>query len=385
MSNSRAEALFAKAGIPFDREPDWITQGQKPDFYCSGTLPFWCEVKNLERPEDSQRLSEAFHELGSRTSNLDLTGQGFAYIHEKFSHRDAKNVVHLLKRALKRFGDRGAPDTVVALVPRNPNRHEFVRFAISTRTHGTVEYHSCASRNAVYASPDGIYADPFDQQITQRFSTGAKKTVGAHFVLEPGEPFLVAIVAQKHPEKFSLMAAAPAGPAKRLKNPERIREVLSDANDQFKNGLKYKAAPCLLVIFHEGLDVPDDAIVKSALYGDLKFSFPLGDPEQGKLILDKDGAWNPEKNRTTSAVLYVRNDSEPLIIHNYWAYRPFPAGLFDCKEISVQPDRTFRESDFANRLNPPSTQEPSLKAFGQMLMRVLSRFFKRLLRFNFHR
>jgi hypothetical protein len=108
LSNSRAEVLFAKAGIPFDREPDWITQGQKPDFYCSGTLPFWCEVKNLERPEDSQRLSEAFHELGSRTSNLDLTGQGFAYIHEKFSHRDAKNVVHLLKRALKRFGDRGA-------------------------------------------------------------------------------------------------------------------------------------------------------------------------------------------------------------------------------------------------------------------------------------
>jgi hypothetical protein len=352
-------------------------QGQKPDFYCSGTLPFWCEVKNLERPEDSQRLSEAFHELSSRTSNLDLTGQGFAYIHEKFSQRDAKNVVHLLKRALKRFGDRSGPDTVIALVPMNPNRHEFVRFAISTRTHGTVEYHSCTSRTAVYGVADGIYADPYDQLITLRFSTGATKTVSAQLVIEPQQPSLVAIVAQKHPERFSLMAAAPTGPAKRLKNPERIREVLSDANDQFKNGLKYKTVPCLLVIFHEGLDVPDDAIIKSALYGDLKYSFRRENPEEGKLILDKDGAWNPEKNRTTSAVLYVRNDSEPLIIHNYWAYRPFPPGVFSCREISVQPDGTFREGDFANRANLPSTWESRLKAFGLKLMHVLSRFFKR--------
>lgn len=372
MSNSRAEALFAKANVPFEREPDWITQGQKPDFYCGGKLPFWCEVKNLERPQDSQRLSEAFHELRGRTGNLKLMGQGFAYIHEQFSHRDAKNVVHLLKRALKRLSDRASPDTVVALVPMNPNRHEFVRFAFSTRTHGTVEYHSCTSRSSIYGSPDGVYPHPYDQQITQFFSTGAKKILDAHLAVEPAQPFLVAIVAQKHSEDFSLMAAAPAGSAKRLKNPERIREVLSDANDQFKNGLRYKTAPCLLAIFHEGLDVPDDTIIKSALYGDLTFSFPPNNPGNGKLILDKDGAWNSEKNRTTSALLYVRNDSEPLIIHNYWAHRPFPPGLFACKEISPQPDGTFRESDFADRTSLSSWQDFSLKAVGQKLMRILS-------------
>jgi hypothetical protein len=114
------------------------------------------------------------------------------------------------------------------------------------------------------------------------------------------------------------------------------------------------------------LDVPDDAIIKSALYGDLKFSFPRGNPGGGKLILDKDGAWHPEKNRTTSAVLYVRNDGEPLIVHNYWAERPFPHGLFACKEISAQPDGTFREEDFAGR-------PISLKALGQKLVRVVLR------------
>lgn len=333
MSHPEAEALFRKAGIPFEHEPGWIAEGRKPDFYCSGRRPFWCEVKNLERLEDSQRLGEAFNELSARTGNFDLTGQGFAYIHENFSHRDAKNVVHLLKRALKRFADRDAPDTVVALVPMNPDRQEFVRFAISTKTHGTLEFHSCTSRTGTYGSPGGIYAEPYGQRTTLRFSTGAEKTFIAGSVVAPAQSFLVAIVAQKHPEKFTLMAAAPAGPVKRLRNPERIREVLNDANGQFKNGLKYKKAPCLLAIFHEGLDVPDDAIIKSALYGDLKFSFPQGNPGGGKLILEKDGAWNPEKNRTTSAVLYVRNNAEPLIVHNYWAERPFraaslPAGRF---------------------------------------------------------
>jgi hypothetical protein len=96
--------------------------------------------------------------------------------------------------------------------------------------------------------------------VTQHFSTGTKRIALAGAFLRPNETFLVAIVVWKHSDRFSLISAAPALPAKRLKNPERIREVLSDANDQFKNGTKYKDAPCLLTIFHDGLDVPDETI-----------------------------------------------------------------------------------------------------------------------------
>jgi hypothetical protein len=230
------------------------------------------------------------------------------------------------------------------------------------------------SRTGTYGSPDGIFADPFDQQITLRFSNGARRTLPASLVLQPGESFLAAIVFQKHPDQFSLLAGAAAGPARRLKNPERIREVLSDANDQFKNGLNYKAAPGLLAIFHEGLDVPDDAVIKSALYGNLAFSFPWGKPGDGKLVFDKDGAWHPEKNRTTSAVLYVRNDSEPLIIHNYWAQRPFPPGLFACREIAMLPDGTFREDDFAKR---KASRSAWLFAMARKFPRFLAQIFKR--------
>lgn len=349
MSNARAEQLLISAGISFEPEPTWIKEGQKPDFYCKGKKPFWCEVKTLERPDDSEKLNRAFQDLRSRTANIEQTGQGIAYIHDDFSERDAKKVVQLLKRGLKRFEDGDSPDIVVALVPRSPNRKQFVRFSVATGRHGTVEFHSCVSLTGIYGSPDSIYANPFEQQVTQYFSFGTERTALAGTFLQPNETFLVAIVVSKNSDRFSLITAASALPAKRLKNPQRIREVLSDANDQFKNGTKYKNIPCLLTIFHDGLDVPDETIIKSALYGNLKFVLPKGHPDKGKLIFDKDGGWTPEKNRTTGAVLYVRNGGQPLLVHNYWAQKPFPTGLFECKEVSLLPSGAFQEADFSKR------------------------------------
>ncbi|MET4037682.1 MULTISPECIES: hypothetical protein [unclassified Bradyrhizobium] len=120
MSNARAERLLRKAGIPFEPEPRWIKEGQKPDFYCSGKKPFWCEVKTLERPEDTDKFHEAFHDLVGRTNNLDGKEQGIAYIHDDYSDRDAKKVVHLLKRGLKRFENGDAPDTRARHVKSGP-------------------------------------------------------------------------------------------------------------------------------------------------------------------------------------------------------------------------------------------------------------------------
>jgi hypothetical protein len=44
MTDSRAEELFEKLGVNFERELDWIREGQKPDFYCAGCPNFWCEA-----------------------------------------------------------------------------------------------------------------------------------------------------------------------------------------------------------------------------------------------------------------------------------------------------------------------------------------------------
>jgi hypothetical protein len=194
--------------------------------------------------------------------------------------------------------------------------------------------------------------EPDSQIIQLKFSWGVTENVAADSVMERADNFRVAIVVHPSDEPFEIITAMPTGAARRLKNPERIRDAVSDANSQLKNATAYKAAPCLLMIFHDGLDVPDDAIIESALYGNLKYAFSKEQPEKGKLILDKDGAWNSTKNRTTSAVMYVRNNGEPLIIHNHWADRPLPAGLFQCKEITVVlkgQNGTFQSTDFSKK------------------------------------
>jgi hypothetical protein len=347
VTDARAKQLFEKLGIACEREPDWIAVGQKPDFYCVGRQTFWCEVKTLERTEDTKQLGRALAQLRARVSTVSGTGQGIAYIGNRLSHRHAKVVTHLVKRAVNRFRDPDAPASVIALIPRHPDCSKFVRFAISTRDSAKVEFHSCVSSSGKYSSPSRMLPEPYDQTTLMRFSSGEERGVPAGDVVEPADDFHVAIVIDNADRPFDIIAAMPTGAARRLKNPERIRGAVSDANDQFRNAIKYKAAPCVLLIFHDGLDVPDESIIKSALYGNLKYAFSKERPGEGRLILDRDGAWNPGKNRTTSAAVYVRNNGEPLVIHNYWAQQPLRAGMFACREVAALRNGAFEEADFS--------------------------------------
>jgi len=346
VTNARAEVLLKKQGIKFEREPDWIEKGQKPDFYCRGRSSFWCEVKTLVRLPDDEERNRALTELRNRTAGIPASGYGIAYIRSALSPRDAKATANLLKRAVPRLEASDAPQVAVAMIPGDAKRDKFVRFSISTKDHGAVEFHCCESLYGKYGVPRDMMPESPDQIIKLQFSSGSEKEVSAEDVLKAGEDFRVAVVARPDDTPFEVISVMTTGGAQQLDNPGRIREAAKEANDQFKNAINNKEAPCLLMIFQDGLDVPDEVIIKSALYGNLKYEFPKGYPENGKLILDQDGAWNSTKNRTTSAVMYVRNSGEPLIIHNYSADRPLPAGLFSCREIAVLPDGTFEEVNF---------------------------------------
>jgi hypothetical protein len=88
------------------------------------------------------------------------------------------------------------------------------------------------------------------------------------------------------------------------------------------------------------------------------------------LIADRDGVWNSDKNRSTSAVMYIRNDDKPILVHNYWADRPFPPGVFSCKEIRTSADGKFNDS-FYEPKNAPNLATKffrAVKAFCQKMM-----------------
>jgi hypothetical protein len=356
MTDRGAEELFEKLGIKFEREPEWIKEGQKPDFYCSGRQDFWCEVKTLGVLGDSRHLGEALDELNKRASKIALSGQGFAYVNDNLGHRTAKMVMNLAGRALKRFAQADAPKSIIALVPRDPDRSKFVRFSISTKDQSKVEFHSCVSLSGKYGTPNGMTPEPYEQMTRLRFSSGEEKEVLAGSVVKATDDFQVAIVIEPAEAPFQVLTAMLTGSARRLKIPERIRATVKEANDQFKNGLEYKAAPCLLLILQEGLDVPDEVVIKSALYGNLKYSFPKGSPYAGRMILDRNGAWTRDQNRTTSAVMHIRNGGEPLVVHNYWAHRPLRAGLLACREIAALRNGSFWQVDFSAQAGIPATR-----------------------------
>jgi hypothetical protein len=348
VTEPRAKELLDKLGFTYEPEPKWITSGRKPDFYCSEPSECWCEVKTLERSEDFERLSKALEEFQRRTAGLSGSGMGIVYVSETMSHRDAKLAVELLKRALTRLDDSDKPDIVVSLVPTYLDRKNFVRFSIDVPEGKKAEFHSCASTSGRYAVPSGLYPQPDSQSVELKFSSGRTKQIEAHTVIDDTDNFRAAItVYAKKEAHFEIVSAVRTGAARRLKTVSRIRDVVSDANEQAKNGNAYKEAPSVTVVFQDGPDVPDDTIVKSALYGDLKYVATKSNPASGHLALEGDGAWNSTKNRSTSAVIYIRNNRAPIVIHNYWAHRPLPVGLFSCLEISVGADGHFQENDFS--------------------------------------
>ena len=75
-------------------------------------------------------------------------------------------------------------------------------------------------------------------------------------------------------------------------------------------------------------------------------------------------------NRTTSAVMYVRNSGEPLIFHNYSAERPLPAGIFACKELTVIENGTFHEVDFSAQSDATTPAKPSEDSSGSLTQRL---------------
>jgi hypothetical protein len=282
VTNARAEALLDKQRIKYEPEPDWIEKGQKPDFYCRGRSNFWCEVKTLGRLPDDEDKNRALTELKERTSSISSPGYGIAYIRSALSSSDAKAVTNLLKRAVPRLAASDAPEIAVALIPGDAKCNAFVRFSLSTKNHGRVEFHSCASVSGKYGVPREMTPEPHNQIAKLRFSSGDEKKLSAEEVVKTPEDFRVAVVVHPDDTPFEVITVMTTGGAQKLDNPGRIREAVSEGNDQFKNAIYYKPGPCLLMIFQDGLDVPDDLIIESALYGNLKYEFPKGHPEKGK-------------------------------------------------------------------------------------------------------
>jgi hypothetical protein len=67
--------------------------------------------------------------------------------------------------------------------------------------------------------------------------SGETEDLSADSVMERADDFRISIVVHPNDQSFEIVTAMSTGAARRLNNVERIREAVSDANNQLKNAI----------------------------------------------------------------------------------------------------------------------------------------------------
>lgn len=166
------------------------------------------------------------------------------------------------------------------------------------------------------------------------------------------DDYMIAVSLERSEDRFSLASVSPQGGARRIHVVETLRVAAKKANAQFKNAIRHRAAPSLLIVFETGPRTQDAHGFAAAFYGDLALLFPRNPSERGVTAFGANGVWGPEKNRSTSGACLMRDLEPPVLVLNPWAKYPLPRGLFGVPEVTPGPDGTVRFP--ADRQNAPA-------------------------------
>lgn len=342
MSNERAEDWLQGIGFKCEEEPAWVLQGLKPDFFCNGPFDLWVEVKTFGPEERFERLADAHVQLRQRLNGIHANAHAMAWVRSPLEARDAKALVALVRREVKRPDFGMVYKRVLVLIPAQPVYGNFIRFSFDTNEGDRVVVSAVMSQTGKYGWPVVLTPEDYQQEIELVLPDGVveKRRLREITTFDVNER--AAMELSQGDGSFSFLGTAPIGTTAKVNTLHRIRNAISEANAQNKNGCLYKDAPTLTVIYHDDVLAAEDEIVLAALYGDLAYTAPADDFQNGQLVLTQNGVFGPEKNTTTSAVCYIRNGTQPLIVHNRWAKRPLPIGSLSGRHMIPHEDGRFK-------------------------------------------
>jgi len=328
----KAEAFLKSRGFECEREPLWIKEGQKPDFYCKGEKSIWVEVKTLADTPLVKRRSYLWRELKTRQSTVKAKGSAYAAASEYATGKDIKVALKLAEILLNEWKEGNQSwRNAFSLIPFDPVYNKNVRLIFESEE-GPVIVLSCASETEKYELPSLIEPKSYDETVSIFNMEGEKIKELPFCELEESGTALISLKLYPSTEAFQIIGLTVGG-THDVRNVERIRDSVKKARKQLINGQKYKKVPALVLIFQEGPLVPSDIVIPSIFYGDLTYSFPGGAPEKGSYYYGRNGVFGPDKNRSISAVTLVRNNTPPFTVHNYWASYPLPPGLLGGREV----------------------------------------------------
>jgi len=344
-SIAKAEAFLKRCEFDCEREPFWVKEGQKPDFFCTGKKSLWVEVKTLgDTPLDEKR-AHLWKSLKHRESSVSAKGSAYASASEYATEKDIKVALKLAEILITEWKERKQTwGHAFSLIPFDPIYENNIKLTFES-DEGPVTVLSCESETGKYELPSLIKPKSYEEIVSLSNKEGEKIRDVPFYELEESGMALISLELYPDAETFeikSLMVGGDFG----VRNILRIRDSVKKARRQLNNGKKYKEAPSLVLIFQDGLLVPSDILIPSAFYGDLTYSFPRGALEKGDYYYGRNGVFGPDKNRSISAVSLIRNNTMPFTVHNYWAYHLLPPGLLGGKEVSCNNEGRFEVKDY---------------------------------------
>lgn len=310
-SLDKAETFLKSQGFNCQREPSWVLQGRKPDFFCEGQVSLWVEVKTLSDTEQDRKQTYLWEEVRTRAPSVRAHGVALALASIKAKNKDVKIALALAQRLLS--GYEATNETwrrAFVVVPSDPIYNSIARLTVEEEQ-GPVRIISCESRSGRYELPFGLEPRSYEEQISITLNGSALNPVPLCDIEESGHP-LFALDLNLGSAPFEVASLFMVDGEARLRNSERLRACVKDASNQIRNGQRYREAPSIVLVYQDHVLVPADISIVAALYGDITYEFTRGTRGTGRFFYGQNGVFRPGKNTSVSAVCIIRNSFFPL-------------------------------------------------------------------------
>jgi hypothetical protein len=335
-----ARAMLEQQGFKCCPEPNWIP-GKKPDFFCTGLTDIWVEVKSLAQTPSQRKdfeLSSWFH----KRSQIDRPGARVNVFYAPDANLTEKDVKEAVKRVLDllKRGDYTTYQRLVVTVPCDPDYKKDIEFSIRINNQAILIISA--------RSMAGRYGYPFigtelrigAEHLVKVRQAGLERNATARELGLDGQHLRLAVFVTPWEEHEISFSGSMELETPKIGWPDRER-LLRDAQNaakKFKDALRYRTAPSLILYVSE-YDSPESCVIRIGSLAAMLYGMPtfVWSPEElenamPSLIYGKGAFWANNKNRSVSAACYVSHRVPECLFHNPWAKEALPRGLLGCPE-----------------------------------------------------
>lgn len=334
-AENRAALYLFRKGFLHCREPSFVV-GRKPDFLTFGRGRMWIEVKSLDPPLSQELIGNAFVQLRQRFNDVGHFRID-AWVSSSFDEGAAKSIQRLVYNEIRAGRAGGAAWYASVSAERTQNRRAEIRWTDTRRR--PVRMVTWKSVADVYAYP--LESEPGGLTANIQLDDGVVQSLPAYEVLsvQVVAPVMLRIEANAGGHGIASVGSARAQADTTV---DRLRRVIDDANDQLKNGQRFRELPGVAQIFLDHLAGAGEIDVLRACLGDLTIPIDAVSRAAGEAFYGQNGILRATKNTAVSAVTYRPRHYGTVSILNPWATYPVPPQWVDGTVHKVEGDRLVK-------------------------------------------